>query len=113
MDIYILIDPEKVKNPYKEGSIPNKIFAKALQAILDLAKKVDIDKQWAWYNSKDRRFHFVYPSEIQVKMCSPDAFSRDMKDREGKIMQVAIMPIEFLQSKLKTDTSVGTEDSNG
>jgi hypothetical protein len=110
-EIYVLdINPEEIK---KLRFLRQDYFIKdhldsielsdgGIDKLLAHVKKIDIDEQWAWYNTKEKRFHFIYPSDVQVRMCSPDAFKRATKDGEGQITKVAIIPIEFLQSKYDT-----------
>lgn len=45
---------------------------------------------YAWWDNRDERFHMVYRSAAQVRMCSPDAFVHKTEIGEGEIVNVAV-----------------------
>lgn len=58
--------------------------------------KEDI-KYWAWLDFKENEFSFIFPSEIQTKMCSPDFFAGAIERGEGRITKVDIKPIKKIK----------------
>jgi len=64
-----------------------------LAKLLAQLQQIDIDDKpyWAWHDLKKNNYRHIYPSLIQVKMCSPDAWKRATQDGEGRIEQVAVV----------------------
>ena len=45
---------------------------------------------WAYWDKEEQKFHFLYPSEMIVRMCSNDGFKRDEEEGKGKVLPVTI-----------------------
>ena len=50
-------------------------------------------KMWAWYDIKKDEYRFIYPSELVVRICSPDGFKSKEERGEGKVIEVTISPL--------------------
>lgn len=48
---------------------------------------------WAFKKFKDNSLNFIFETEIQVKMCSPDFFKSVIKEGKGAIVEVMIKEI--------------------
>jgi hypothetical protein len=47
---------------------------------------------WAWWDAEKSEYRHLYPSELCVRMCSPDGYKRDEAEGRGKVMQVRVTP---------------------
>jgi hypothetical protein len=51
-------------------------------------------EQWAWWSEIKQQHIYVFPSKMQVEMCSPDSFKSAIEKGEGEIVQVIISSIK-------------------
>lgn len=51
---------------------------------------------WAWWCAEKNEYRHLYPSELCVRMCSPDGYKRDEAEGRGKVMQVTVTPNNLL-----------------
>jgi len=51
-------------------------------------------RYWAWYDNTKNIFHHIYPKKVCVELCSPDGFTRAIKRKEGKIVEVEIVEVK-------------------
>jgi hypothetical protein len=47
---------------------------------------------WAWWDAEKSEYRHLYPSELCVRMCSPDRYKRYEAEGRGKVMQVRVTP---------------------
>lgn len=52
---------------------------------------------YAYYDNEEKKFNFVYQSEQQTRMCSPDHFYLHEKNGDGKVMNVFVEEIEEVE----------------
>lgn len=45
---------------------------------------------WAWWDEAKQEFGMVYPSELVVRICSPDGFKSQEEKGEGRVLPVTI-----------------------
>jgi hypothetical protein len=58
-------------------------------------EKVEAPKSailWAWWSAEKREYRHLYPSELCVRMCSPDGYASDEAAGRGRVMQVNVTP---------------------
>jgi hypothetical protein len=68
---------------------------------VQLKRRFNMSEKEYWaYKDKDGDFHFIYPSESLVKMCSPDFFDSAIKDGEGNIVKVRLVEVEDGESSI-------------
>jgi len=46
---------------------------------------------WAWWDEEEQRFRYVFPAELQVRVCFPDMANRKEAEGKGKVMPVTII----------------------
>ena len=49
---------------------------------------------WAWWDAEKDKYRHLYPSELLVRMCSPDGYKTDEKEGRGRVLQVKVTPVE-------------------
>ncbi len=48
---------------------------------------------WAWWDAKERRFHFVFPHRSGVEICFPYGTKCKVDAGEGEVVNVFIEPL--------------------
>lgn len=47
---------------------------------------------WAWWDAERKAYRHVYPSELCVRMCSPDGYKTEEAEGRGLVVQVRVAP---------------------
>jgi hypothetical protein len=56
---------------------------------------------WAWWDAEKSEYRHLYPSELVVRMCSPDHYKRAEAEGRGKVTQVLVTPNDKTQLQAK------------
>ena len=49
---------------------------------------------WGYFDIKQDKFTFIFPSLIQLKVCSPDFWKSDLREGKGKLLRIEVYDTE-------------------
>lgn len=61
-----------------------------VSVLVEETKEATDDLYFAYKDIKKGTLDFIFPSKVQVQLCSPDFFSYDIKEGNGEIVRVRI-----------------------